>query len=540
MVTRYPPVLFLASFTLAMATLALAQDTQISVNRTGLNFGVTKNGTVRSGAQTVMVTFTNGSGTWSATANASWMSISPSSGTGSGTFSVTLNAGTYASGTRLTGSITVSAPGVANAPLTVPVTVHAVASSLNPFGLIETPAQDSTGIVGGLPVTGWALDDIGLNAVTIWRDGVTGEAVSSANGKVFIGNAVTVDGARPDVDATYSLPYDYQAGWGYLLLSNMLPNQGNGTFTLHVYAEDLEGTTVLLGSRVVTCDNAHATKPFGTIDTPDPGGTISGTSYVNFGWALTPQPNAIPTDGSTITVFIDGVPIGHPVYNQYRPDIATLFPGRANTSGAIGYYIFDSTKLANGVHTIAWGVTDNAGNTEGIGSRYFSVLNTTSSSVLTTPALMQGAAGLESTTREAASLAGPAVGQAVSALAGMPVGTVPIYVQKGFEANASLEITENRQTAQSVVTAEELGIVRVTIGGAIDGDGGYEGYLLKEGRLGAMPIGSFLDRRSGEFFWQPGVGFVGTYELVFVRRANGLSERIPITIEIAPHGQGKR
>ena len=39
------------------------------------------------------------------------------------------------------------------------------------------------------------------------------------------------------------------AGWGYLLLTNMLPNQGNGTFMLHAYATDAEGNTVLLGSQ---------------------------------------------------------------------------------------------------------------------------------------------------------------------------------------------------------------------------------------------------------------------------------------------------
>ena len=37
--------------------------------------------------------------------------------------------------------------------------------------------------------------------------------------------------------------------------------------------------------------------------------------------------------------------------------------------------MIDSTTLSNGVHTISWGVTDNAGNAEGIGSRYFTVLN---------------------------------------------------------------------------------------------------------------------------------------------------------------------
>ncbi len=92
---------------------------------------------------------------------------------------------------------------------------------------------------------------------------------------------------------------------------------------------------------------------------------------------MTPQPNVIPLDGSTITVYIDGVSVGHPVYNDYpRPDIDDALPGVGRTSGrAVGYSVIDTTKLANGVHTIVWGVTDNHGNAEGLGSRYFWVLN---------------------------------------------------------------------------------------------------------------------------------------------------------------------
>jgi hypothetical protein len=37
--------------------------------------------------------------------------------------------------------------------------------------------------------------------------------------------------------------------------------------------------------------------------------------------------------------------------------------------------MLDTTLLTNGVHTIAWGVVDDAGNGQGIGSRYFTVSN---------------------------------------------------------------------------------------------------------------------------------------------------------------------
>jgi hypothetical protein len=160
-----------------------------------------------------------------------------------------------------------------------------------------------------------------------------------------------------------------------MLLTNALPDHGNGTYTLWLHAIDREGHEALLGTRTITCANAAATRPFGTIDTPAPGATVGGSAYVVFGWALTPLPGAIPVDGSTIWVFVDGVPVGHPVYNNYRSDVATLFPGHANSSGAVGYYVLDTTKLANGIHTIAWSVSDDRGRTAGIGSRYFWVSN---------------------------------------------------------------------------------------------------------------------------------------------------------------------
>ena len=53
-------------------------------------------------------------------------------------------------------------------------------------------------------------------------------------------------------------PRNGRAGWGLMVLTNMLPNQGNGTYVFHIWIEDREGNTVLLGSRTMTCDNASS------------------------------------------------------------------------------------------------------------------------------------------------------------------------------------------------------------------------------------------------------------------------------------------
>lgn len=256
-----------------------------------------------------------------------------------------------------------------------------------PFGVLDTPANNTMNASGAIAVTGWALSTIGIQSVGIYRDPVPGET-PGPYGYVFLGNAALVPGARPDVAAAYPGYPMNNYGFGTQILSNELPGTngkalGNGTYKFHAVAFDKDGVAAEIGSATITVTNTGSTSPFGTLDTPATGGVASGTQYVNFGWALTPPPATIPKDGSTITVFVDGQPIGHPTYNQYRADIATLFPGYTNSGtvgnpaggGGVGFIVIDTTKLANGNHTIAWSVTDNMGHAQGIGSRQFIVQN---------------------------------------------------------------------------------------------------------------------------------------------------------------------
>src|SRR5665647_1458026 len=80
----------------------------------------------------------------------------------------------------------------------------------------------------------------------------------------------------------------------------LVKGHGTGTFVLHAVALDKDGHRSDLGTKTIVSDNAHNTKPFGAIDTPGQGATVSGNSYVNFGWVLTPLPAMVPVDGSTI------------------------------------------------------------------------------------------------------------------------------------------------------------------------------------------------------------------------------------------------
>lgn len=62
----------------------------------------------------------------------------------------------------------------------------------------------------------------------------------------------------------------------------------------------------------------------------------------------------------------------------------------------------------------------------------------------------------------------------------------------------------------------------------------YSGYMVVESYLKPLPIGSFLDVERGVFYWQPGAGFVGNYQFVFIEigKYGNLSKRnIAVSIE---------
>jgi uncharacterized repeat protein (TIGR03803 family) len=289
-------------------------------------------------------------------------------------------------GASLYGTATVPSDGAAShdgPSLLYRVGTDGVAYAPDALGSFDTPTNGSTQVQGAIAVTGWALSDGGIDHVELWRDPVNGDPAPAANGKIFLANATFVTGSRPDVQSVHpEYPQADRAGWGYMLLTNMLPNVntgspvgGVGTFTIYPYVYDLGGHLTVLPAHTFTCDNAAgANKPFGTIDTPAQGAVASGP-LDNFGWVLTPGTATIPTNGSTVQVFVDGNFLGNAQYNLPRSDIQTLFPGYTNSNGAIGYFPIDTTTLSNGVHTIYWVVTDDQNRTEGIGSRYFTVQN---------------------------------------------------------------------------------------------------------------------------------------------------------------------
>jgi hypothetical protein len=525
-----------------------------------------------------------------------YVQITPASGTGAGTFSVSvvpsnqLPHGFSGQSAAIGLVIRLTAAGAENSPQYVNMTLvlyrDGTIATAPAFGQVDTPvsytgtATNSDAspcaaasgtptpsddcVSGSIAVTGWALDDIGVSEVQIFRQCTALEAASQPSpcqvvegrSAVYVGNASFISGARPDVEAAFaSYPNAHRAGWGFLVLSNMLPDisagqaaGGQGVFDFYVFALDAEGRRTLLGRTTadatptrIYANNAAAAAPFGAIDFPAQGEVISGT-YNNFGWALTPHSGGgaeMATNGAGITVFVDGSPVGTPTYNLCRgsvavngavppgqlcnDDISMLFrdggyrnlqPGR----GAIGLLSFNTAGLTNGLHSIAWGVTDSLGRSSGIGSRFITVLNSAGDP------FGRATVGQEVGLREDDLRWLAEVPGAAAARTGYDQGSQPAAV-----------------VGHGLVTVEptdrmELGLPMPA------GDAAWDGYLVRNGRLLPLPPGTRLDSATGRFTWQAVPGWLGTHRLMFVRQnANGSRERLAVSVSfgdivVAPAG----
>jgi len=489
-----------------------------------LNFGATTSG-IKTPDQQFRITNTGG-GTlnWTVTDNADWLTCSDPSvtaplngeltGNGNAVINVSVDPSKYPSD-QPNGTITVSDPNSSNLSKSVEVAliIKDLKDSTIPFGFFDTPIDGTSGITGACPVTGWVLDDIGIQSVKIYRDPVSSEGSNI----IYIGDAVFVEGSRPDVEQLYpDYPLCYKAGWGYMILTNFLPGQGNDTYKIHAFATDLDGHTLSLGTKTIHCDNANATKPFGAIDTPTQGGEASGLIW-NYGWALAPPPyslSKIPEDGSTIGVWLDGQRLGHPDYGQYRDDIAKLFPGYANSNGAGGAYLLDTTTYTNGVHTIAWSVKDNAGNSEGIGSRFFTIANT-------------GGSAQAEIQRNKEDLS-PSI--SYESILNMPINFNPLKFKRGYKQETEPEIVRTDEYGLAVIEIKEVDRIEIELGKGV-----FAGYLVVGDQLRPLPIGSTLDVENGKFYWQLGPGFIGDYDLVFIKVDElGMQRRLNVKIKIRP------
>jgi hypothetical protein len=458
-------------------------------------------------AQNVTVNVQGPSSAWTAAADQPWVTILGGQGTGPGTFGVRIDPATAPAGGG-TATITLTE---ASVPFAVPIPVIFTVDGLSPappFGFLDIPRDGAT-VSGAIPVSGWALDDVGVDRVEVWRSCLPGEGpaegcVAPPYGGphlVYIGVGTFVAGARPDVEQLYAaLPRAGRAGWGLMVLTNAFPRTAAGpsAFTLHAFAVDEEGLNSLIGSKNIVVDNDNASLPFGTIDTPTPGGTMTSRVLVNFGWAMAHAGACIDTASpAAYQVFIDGISrpmrlsgVGQNWFpGLYRPDLEAQFPGLCNSGNALAAYYIDAEELglSVGLHTIAWAVTDNQGRTEGIGSRNFEVLY------------------------DGSNASGVADGSVAEAsLASTRSARRTVRARTGFDDDPRWTVIK--------AGADGVRELSVPIGGRIVIDLGGEvaaGYQLVGDELRELPPGATFDAATGQFAWQPPVGFYGSFRLAF-------------------------
>jgi hypothetical protein len=434
---------------------------------------------------------------WTATTDQPWLQITNGPSVGQFTVGIVNPNNVIGASKSLSATLTVAAANLGVSG-TVPVTLTVENTGVGalPFGSFDTPIEGATGLSGSIAVTGWALDDVGIDRVEIWRDLVAGETTPPypgpglGHGKVFIANGLFINGARPDVEGAFpNNPEAYRAGWGYLMLTHGLWGRGNGTYKLYAFAYDKDGHSATLGTKTIQVSNDTSLKPFGALDTPNFGTTVSG-GYWNFGWALTPN----APDGTTCSIVngnvfigIDSGPLIPVQYGDLRSDIAAQFSGFSNGQNAGGAHYIDTTTLSNGTHQIGWLVIDSCGRSDGIGSRFFNVLNTAGSAAAASPAA-----------------------RAPDASTGARWEWDPIRVQRA-----------GGRSSWSYPNDEGVHVVRLGEGERVElqlpmvHGGNYRGFEVVNGVRRALPLGSSLDGQSGVFYWQPAAGFLGSHDLEF-------------------------
>jgi hypothetical protein len=113
-------------------------------------------------------------------------------------------------------------------------------------------------------------------------------------------------------------------------------------------------------------------------------------------------------------------------------------------------------------------------------------------------------------------------------------------VRRAFTADNAITAAVPEYDGRIALKAAELEQIELRLMNQFTETGGtFEGYLVVGHELRALPSGSTLDAATGVFKWQPGPGFLGRYDFVFVRTNEaGSRTKIPVRVAIEPKFAG--
>jgi hypothetical protein len=119
----------------------------------------------------------------------------------------------------------------------------------------------------------------------------------------------------------------------------------------------------------------------------------------------------------------------------------------------------------------------------------------------------------------------------------LPADTWPVDGRRGWDPETTPSILDVSPSGTTLLRGEELDLLELHL--SLAAGETVTGYQRVAGTLRPLPAGASVDETTGVFTWAPGVGFVGRYDLVFVRSVGGRPvARREVRITLAPKRAG--
>jgi hypothetical protein len=216
------------------------------------------------------------------------------------------------------------------------------AQTVETLGALEYP-DSSVAQSGVILVKGWFLDPSAISRIAVYVDD---QFVANANTAL---PRIDIIEAYPNYPGIQHIAPGFQIGF----LASRLTN-GSHTIAVRVFRSD--NTVTELGRRTIDVNNTINQSPFGNVDIPDlVGVTNASGSFPVSGWAL-------DTEGvAKVEVLIDNGVVQNAMYGDPRPDVANTIADWPDALYSAFVANVDTTRIADGVHTLDVYATDRAG-----------------------------------------------------------------------------------------------------------------------------------------------------------------------------------
>jgi hypothetical protein len=238
------------------------------------------------------------------------------------------------------------------------------AALADPIGAIETPAGGQT-VAGVVPVSGYVLDLAGVDKIELFVDGVLH---SRAQANI----------PRPDIIAQFPAYAGSPTSNPGFATSVNTRNLTSGPHLLTIRVTETGNSKTFDVATVTVFVSATNGAPFGAIETPGSGQTVSGSLKVS-GWVVDDSGTIdhidFLVDGRVVAGAVGNGQPGTAIYGLPRPDIFALFPDVTN-SGNSGFLAnVDTTAFVDGVHSLSVRAFDGQGSSNVLGTLSVTVEN---------------------------------------------------------------------------------------------------------------------------------------------------------------------